>query len=1491
MYPPYSRPASLRTLIACLFVFSGLLYSFLGIAQPSISSFTPASANVGTVVTITGTQFNTTPGNNIVYFGPVRASVISSSATYVQVVVPSGATYAPITVTANSLTGWSHQAFIPKFPNGDSLSETSLAPRKSYQTGASPICVKLGDFDNDGRSDIVVASTNSNSISVYRNISSIGAISLSPKTDYVTGSLPVDLKVADIDGDGKQDIVVANDQSGHISVFRNTSDGITISFAPKIDINAGQKPNSIVLVDLNKDGKPEMATTSSLTGLLSVFNNTSTGTTISFAAPVTFTTATEPTDIGAADLDGDGLTDLAVTSYTTGTVSLFRNTGTPGAISLQEKVDVATANQPRSIAIGDLDGDGKPEITTASYGSSRLIAVLKNTSVIGQFSFAPKIEPGTVIENGAFYVELGDINGDGKPDLAVAGQVRNKLVLYENKSTESALSFSTQIDFPITNASPFHLAIGDLDGDNRPDVAVVNSATDTLSIFRNRVGDPTVQITSFSPTSAGSGESVSIHGKLMSDVTAVSFGGISATSFTVIHDTLITAVVGTGASGSIKVTTQEAFATKNGFNYTGPSIYSFTPLTGSVGSIITIKGRNFSGTTAVSFGGTTASSFNVVADSMITAIVGSGTTGNITVTTPHGTALRSGFIFTSNPTISSFTPLAGPAGTPVTISGMNFDPVATNNTVHFGTVKATVVTGSTTQLNVIVPAGATFAPISVTAGNYTDYSNRAFNITFPAGEIAFTNNSFANAVSAITGERPDNASVVDLDGDQKPDVVMVNNSAASNNFSIFRNTSTPGNISFAEKTDLNQGNNHTGVTAADLDGDGKPDLAVITVSGVISIFRNTSTPGNISFATQTDISTQTQLSYIATGDFNSDGKPDLAISNSFFKTVSIYINTSTAGSISFAPSKIFATGNGASRIAVSDLDGDRKVDMVLTNSAEASVTFFRNTSLIDSISFVTNGNYGTGLSPTGVKIGDLNNDGKPDIVIANNSSPFVSIFRNGSTPGVFIFTPMGNPTISGTPDQVDVAIADLNGDGKPDFVINRNSSGRLSVFKNITENSLILKFANPVEYAGGGNVSSVAAVDLDADGKPDLLSTSMDDKKLYALRNTATDAKVVPSGPSPVTNPVTNIVTVDSSVKVFNGTPYVRRHYDITPANNPATATATITLYFTQQDFNDFNAYLGNDNNLPAGPDDNAGKANLRIYQYHGFSASGLPGSYSGSAVIINPDDDKIIWNTNALTWEITFDVNGFSGFFLSNTAFKYITVPSPNISANGNTTFCQGGSVTLTSSATTGNQWYRNGTLLSGATANIYQATESGSYTVTASIGNVASTPSASVVVLVNPIPAKPIITVNGSELSSNIISGNQWYKNGSIINGEVNQVYKPTESSIYTVKVTANGCEGPMSDNFNFIATGIINIDNTHFIQISPNPVTDQTVLRFKLAGVNKLNIRIIDLHGKTVKIFENVSTGELLRIANLTPGVYIARVYSSKEKIDYSLKLLKQ
>lgn len=146
---------------------------------------------------------------------------------------------------------------------------------------------------------------------------------------------------------------------------------------------------------------------------------------------------------------------------------------------------------------------------------------------------------------------------------------------------------------------------------------------------------------------------------------------------------------------------------------------------------------------------------------------------------------------------------------------------------------------------------------------------------------------------------------------------------------------------------------------------------------------------------------------------------------------------------------------------------------------------------------------------------------------------------------------------------------------------------------------------------------------------------------------------VAPSGEGTAINGAVSVKVYVAQSAPFAGQPYVRRYYDIKPQANANTATGRVTLFYGQSDFDDFNNNRGSVPALPGGPTDHEGIQNIRITQNHGTSQSGFPNSYTGwtgsgpAVILINPEDEDIIWNDAAKRWEISFAVTGFSGFFV----------------------------------------------------------------------------------------------------------------------------------------------------------------------------------------------------------------------------------------------------
>ncbi len=458
------------------------------IAQPAISSFTPTTGPIGTVVTINGTNFSTTISNNIVFFGAVKATVSAATTTSLTVTVPIGTSYDPITVTTlnNNLTAYSLKPFHVIFSGaGPVFNANSFNPHVEFTVGLHPHAISNIDLDMDGKPDIAVPNIDGNTYSVLKNNSTIGGLIYDSNVETATPGAPAGIVSGDFDGDGDQDIAITIVNPSIVSVFKNTSTIGTISFAPKIDFATGLNPEGIAAGDIDGDGKPDIVTADLNGFTVSILRNTGSAGIISFSSPVSFPTGFAPRAVVVRDIDGDGKPDIAVATETPNKIVVFRNTSTVGNISFAPRLDLAAGTRPWGIAIGDLDGDGKPDIVNSNNGSLNA-SVFRNTSTPGIISFDPKID--LFVGDFPQKVAIGDLDGDGKLDLAITNNTGfgSIISLYKNISTTGLIQFIPKVDY-VMGTGPTAVTIGDMDGDGLPDIAATARIGNAVTILRNRV--------------------------------------------------------------------------------------------------------------------------------------------------------------------------------------------------------------------------------------------------------------------------------------------------------------------------------------------------------------------------------------------------------------------------------------------------------------------------------------------------------------------------------------------------------------------------------------------------------------------------------------------------------------------------------------------------------------------------------------------------------------------------------------------------------------------------------------------------------------------------------------------------------------------------------------------------------------------------------------------------------------------------------------------
>ena len=486
-----------------------------------------------TTIIITGHDFNDTAGRNEVYFGATQGTITSTSSTLLTVTLPIGALYKEISVInlGTRLTGLFNKTFTPLYDTGCYIPGTerfksavnfALAP-STASTGGQPYDVAIGDVDGDGLADLVVCTddplipnTGRSLIHTYRNTSVNGVLSYAAPIVDTIGSGGRAVQLADIDGDGKLDVIVACGGSGRISINRNysTPGNIALSLFTGFAVDASQNgPFGMTIADFDGDGKMDIAviendptTPTPGPGSVEIFRNimiSPIAAGLAFSPGGTFAShlvklpvGVQPRSITSADFDGDRKEDIVVSNFVDNTVSLLRNISQPDTFIFEPQVVYNCGTNPLGIQAMDINGDGKPEICVANFTSSNLTVFQNNISAPG--SFTPGSFSSTSTPAGTFPIGVagGDLNGDGRVDIAVTNDggtisvIRNVLT----GSVISAASFAAPITYSTGATNPIGVSIGDLDGDTKPDIVLANRGSNNISIFENTATPDTISI-------------------------------------------------------------------------------------------------------------------------------------------------------------------------------------------------------------------------------------------------------------------------------------------------------------------------------------------------------------------------------------------------------------------------------------------------------------------------------------------------------------------------------------------------------------------------------------------------------------------------------------------------------------------------------------------------------------------------------------------------------------------------------------------------------------------------------------------------------------------------------------------------------------------------------------------------------------------------------------------------------------------------------------
>jgi hypothetical protein len=649
----------------------------------------------------------------------------------------------------------------------------------------------------------------------------------------------------------------------------------------------------------------------------------------------------------------------------------------------------------------------------------------------GQFLEAPQYATGANPQA----VAVGDFNGDGKLDVAVANSVGNNISILLGNGDGT---FKPQVTYA-ADTSPQGIAVGDFNGDGHLDIAVTNSGSNLVSVFLGN-GDGTFQPkVDYATGSQPKGIAVAdLNGDSHPDIVLTNAGGSPGT---------VGVLLGKG-DGTFKAqvtytTGLNPWAVAIGdFNNDGiPDLAVANNNNNNVVSILLGKGD-----------GTFQSQFQ-------------SPTGN----TPVSIALAD---FNGDGNLDMA--VADQQGNAVSILlGNGKGGFAANVDYNTGAFPTAVTIGD-------------FNHDGILDLGVSDSNGNSVTVLWGKGD-----GTFYGQLNVGSGDIPYAAVAGDFNHDGSDDLVVAN--SGGNSVSVILSN---GNQTFQSRTDYVAGANARAVATADFNGDGFLDLAVVNSncpnfpscsSGTVSIVLGNGDgtfQGPTAFSTDTAADPDTDPHAVVVKDFNGDGIPDLAVADYATNTVSIL---SGNGDGTFTAPVTFAVGSEPTSLAIGDFNGDGKFDLAVTNFHSNTISILLGNGLG---SFTTapcpalTCNVGNG--PISIAVGDFNGDHIPDLVVVNESDNNVGILL-GNGDGTFKKQVVYSTSLNGVGgNPLSVVIGDFNGDGFLDLAVADYQTEQVSVLLGNGDGT----FQSFQAYSTGANPSSILAADFNGDGKLDLALTS-----------------------------------------------------------------------------------------------------------------------------------------------------------------------------------------------------------------------------------------------------------------------------------------------------------------------------------------------------------------------------------------------------------------